>query len=531
MSLESASRATLLQKITELEAQIESGICSPQLQKVQKKVDDLLQLAHMGIWTLDRRGQVLFVSPEGAQMLGQLPEKILGRSFFELIPSLDQSRIRQELLYGTATEKKLEFELNHWLGNRIHLAAQVLPLIVDGNLAGYQLVCFDLTESYRNRQNLAQSEARWQALVEQSPNLIISLDRDLKINFMNPAVSALDPAVWTGCSVLDLFKDLGQRAVALHKMETAWSTGFGSRFNLHFNPNQEVEIDFEIRAVPGTCEGRVTSVTLTGIDVTAYNSALKHLSEAKLDAEVAAQAKTNFLANMGHELRTPLNGILGVAQLLLLDPYLRGEKREWVKIIQDSGESLLDILRNVLDLSRIDADRLHPRIQIFETQEVGAKLERLFKVAATQAGLSLKCSLDPELPKFLLGDPFMLDQVLTNLIGNAIKFTKKGGVEYKIKRLEGDGDQCLVRFEVLDQGQGIAESQFEAIFEPFRQVDQGITRNHQGAGLGLAIAQKLVGLMGGKLQMESELEVGSRFWFELPFKIETTQMDPPLVFP
>ena len=246
------------------------------------------------------------------------------------------------------------------------------------------------------------------------------------------------------------------------------------------------------------------------------------LRGAKEAAEAASTAKSEFLANMSHEIRTPLNGIMGMLQLLDASP-LGGEQKEYVAHAAQSGRRLTTLLTDILDLSRIEAGRLDIRHEAFSLPGLLDEVEALFSLAAGQRGIGLVLRPDPDIPVRLVGDPTRLRQILLNLVGNAVKFTPAGEVTLEVSRLPGPRpDVVRVLFCITDTGIGIPDEQLATIFEPFTQVDGSYSRRFQGAGLGLPIVKRLVGLLGGALAIESAPGVGTTVYFHLPFRLGET---------
>ncbi len=242
------------------------------------------------------------------------------------------------------------------------------------------------------------------------------------------------------------------------------------------------------------------------------------LREAKEAAESANRAKSTFLANMNHELRTPLNAILGFAQLLEREPFLNTEQRNSINIINRSGKHLLNLINDVLEMSKIEAGKTQLVAQSFNLEQLLQSLQDMFQFRAQEKGLSLTFNCAPDLPRYIRTDEGKLRQVLINLLGNAFKFTEQGQITLRCRIVEGKKENIRLKFEVEDTGLGIASEEMWGLFEPFVQTQSGI-KTKEGTGLGLTISHQFVQLMGGNLEVLSTLGKGSLFYFTIPAEL------------
>jgi signal transduction histidine kinase/CheY-like chemotaxis protein/HPt (histidine-containing phosphotransfer) domain-containing protein len=233
------------------------------------------------------------------------------------------------------------------------------------------------------------------------------------------------------------------------------------------------------------------------------------------------RTRAQFVTNTSHELRTPLNGILGMASLLEDTP-LSSEQREFVEIIKTSGEALLSLVNDILDFSKFEAGRFDLEIIDYDLERLLYDLADMLATKAAQTGIDLVVDLPPDVPTALLGDPGRVRQVLTNLASNALKFTPEGEVVLGVQVIGADRPKPLLRFEVRDTGVGIASHSIQRLFQPFQQADSTTTRQYGGTGLGLAICKQIVDMMEGTIGVESEIDAGSTFWFQLPLHEQPT---------
>ncbi|MFZ9846553.1 MAG: response regulator [Flavobacteriales bacterium] len=236
----------------------------------------------------------------------------------------------------------------------------------------------------------------------------------------------------------------------------------------------------------------------------------KELAEAKRLAEASVKVKQDFMANMSHEIRTPMNAIIGFTNLVL-KTNLTEDQRTCLQSVKISGENLIVIINDILDFSKIEAGKMTIESSEFDLSSLLSELMKLQTQVAKDKGIDLLLNVDAKVPQFLIGDSVRVNQVLLNLVSNAVKFTSKGKVELKVKVVDEDEREALIEFSVEDTGIGIPQDKLENIFESFTQAKGDTTRKYGGTGLGLTIVKKIVGLMKGEIKVESELDKGSRF--------------------
>ena len=402
-----------------------------------------------------------------------------------------------------------------------HYTAEFAP---DGSLVRMAGTVLDVTDQREARAALIESERRHRELIENASDLVTVTGVDGTIEYESPSAMRL---------LGYLLDDLVGHNVAefihpddLPAVGAAMARGVALPGTTQHAENRFRNAAGEWRVLDSVGQAYeeplgVLHIVINSRDVTdrveaeARQRELMHeLTEARRVAETATRAKSEFLANMSHEIRTPMNAILGLTELLL-DTELAAEQRRHLTMVRDSGDVLLALLNDILDLSKIEANHIELESLPIGLAGLVHATASLYAVSARERNVELLVDVGNDLPRYVRGDPTRIRQVLTNLIGNAIKFTHAGEVEVSAELRGVDDGRSSVRFTVRDTGIGIPADKVETIFREFSQVDASTTRRYGGTGLGLSIARRLVQLMGGELTVESEIGKGSTFSFTL----------------
>ena len=431
---------------------------------------------------------------------------------------------------GVATEKMLKFGLFVVapLLALIGLAAIWLWSLKKTVKAKTRDLKNELRQRRRTQEALAESEERYRSIYENIIDGYYRTDMSGNLLMANPAAVRMlgyeSEKKVTGVNLAtEVYVDPADRNVLLARLFREGAVE-GFTTTLKKKNGEYVEIEANSRLISDKTGAPVAVEGLIR-DVTERNRSERRLERAMLEAESANRAKSEFLANMSHEIRTPLNGVLGMLQLLK-DMDLAKEQSKYVDIALNSGRSLLGLISDILDLSKVEAGKLEVVNEPFDLDDVLESVMGTFRHQAGEKNLNMEWSRSAEMPANYLGDEKRLKQILFNLVGNAVKFTESGEIRVEVATLDGtaNGKKRLL-ITIKDTGEGIAEMDFQRIFEPFTQADGSYNRRHQGTGLGLAIVRRLVNLMGGGIDVESEPGTGTTVYLRMDLEPLERQND------
>jgi len=371
----------------------------------------------------------------------------------------------------------------------------------------------DVTEQIQAEQDMLKSRAEFKTLAENLPDIVLRCDDEFRIQFISPSISRV-----TGFMAEDYLGLAINDAPAPRDLAVTWQSVAEKAFKKGL-AEEECELltlkgmtTFSIRAVAEGATGVGTAI-IACTDITTRKSMERDLIRAKKAADKANMAKSNFLANMSHEIRTPISGILGITEMLL--GHANGRQTNYLQMIRDSAESLMNIVNDVLDYSKIEANRIQIEPHMFSPRELVDKVVNPFRLQAERKSIGLRVLVAPEVPRKVNADGHRIGQVLVNLLSNALKFTDQGEVEVRL-RVKAVKDGSALVFEVKDTGIGIDKNDKTRLFTSFTQLDDSINKKYQGTGLGLSISKKLVEMMGGSIDVESAPDRGSVFTFAVP---------------
>ena len=500
--------------------------------------------------SVDITGNIVEINRPAQLLLGQTDTEVIGKPIKDVVHLKDYTTkqvIENPVEKTLKTGKEVDIGNNTLLisrnGKEYNIADSCTPIHdSEGNMVGAVLIFRDVTEEYHQKQKLIESELFQRTLMESVQAGVILIDAETHIiEYINPAGAQMFGAereciVGHVCHKFLCPTDVGK--CPMNKPGT------------EIINEEKIILTAKGEQLPVLKSAKIISVGGKNkildcfIDISKEKKNEQALKEANqklqdavkiahdlaMKAEMASIAKSEFLSNMSHEIRTPMNAIIGMTSLLL-DTDLNPEQRYYAETIQSSSDSLLALINDILDFSKIEAQKLDLEHINFDLISLLEDFSRLMAIKASEKDLELILSIDENVPSFLIGDPGRLRQILTNLVGNAIKFTHQGEVTIKVQCLETTEEEAFLKFIVRDTGIGIPKDKINLLFEKFTQIDSSTSRKYGGTGLGLAISKQLVELMRGSIGVESEYGKGSTFWFTVRLKKQKEENKPKYIFP
>ncbi len=481
----------------------------------------LLESVHSGIWGQDTEGVCTFVNAAAASKLGYKPGELIGQPVHATLHHSyagGEHYHREDCpMFATSCDGTARSAVNEVLwrkdGTSFPVEYSTSPIYHDGQLQGAVVVFDDITGRLAMEREMHERDALHSAAIATSVDGFWTVDMTGLLIDVNGAYLQLSGytreellSMHVGeIEVNDTPEMVAQR---IAKVVRQGGDEFESRHRAKDGRIWDVEVAISYSPIAG---GRLFCFVK---DITWRNTQAKLLEAAREKAEAANRAKSDFLANMSHEIRTPMNAVIGFTELAL-DTGDTETQGAYLRQILESSKSLMGIINDILDFSKIEARQMTLDKTAFSMSELLGNLNQMFAMRAQEKGLKFKQSKDAQVPDMLLGDQLRLRQILTNLLGNAFKFTTHGQVSLDITTIQLEDDGVMLNFAVKDSGIGMSAAQMDSLFQPFMQADNSITRRFGGTGLGLSISRNLATLMGGDISVQSVVGEGSVFNFQV----------------
>ncbi len=491
-----------------------------ELKSSEERLKLLFESAPDAYYLNDLKGTFIDGNKAAEELIGHKRQELIGKSFLKLnLLSLDQLPRAAKSLAKSALGKPTgpdEYIMKGRDGKERVVEIRTHPVKIKGKTRVLG-IARDISKRKKAEQALKEKTAYLDQLIKSAPEGIVIVDNNHRVMSINEEFTKL-----FGYSSADAIG---------HELDSLIAKNFKDAKLITDEVHEGGEVSYErirqhkdgklvnvsILGSPIVIDGKQVGVFAIYRDISDRKRAEKDLKEAKQAADIANQAKSLFLANMSHEIRTPLNAIVGFVDLMQDDKSLSEEHIDYLKTVKESSYHLLRLINEILDISKIEAGEMELEEIPFSLESVLDNVRSNGKSILHRNGknISLKINYSESISDYILGDPTRVRQILTNLVANAIKFTKEGEIEVDVSLT--DNKKYLMLY-VKDTGIGIPEDQQKSIFEVFQQVDTTTTRKYGGTGLGLALAKKLVELGGGKIWIESEPGKGSKFHFTIPYK-------------
>lgn len=486
-----------------------------QLSKNEHFLNSVLNNIHSVTYAKDLDGKYTFMNAEWENTMELSRETSLGKDDVELF-SEEIGRIYQENDIKVMLSREILKEEEKFVrrdGKEITFLSTKVPMLLDGEIVGLCGISTDITERIALEREIASSREFMESVLENIQAVVYVKDLDGRYTYANgqwEIVTGISRAHIKGKTAMEVFPDHVGRVY--HENDLQVIALKERQISEEYAHADGVERTYLSTKVPMIQGNRTVGLCSISADITERKLAEKALAEAKEIAEEASRSKADFLANMSHEIRTPMNAIMGMAYLIQKTE-MNDKQRDYVDKIHKSSQHLLGIINDILDFSKIEAGKLDIEKTDFKLDGVLENLSTLIGEKCSAKGLELIFDVDPMIPNDLCGDPLRLGQILINYANNAVKFTEKGEIIIRVRKVADVENGNLIKFMVQDSGIGLTDEQKGKLFQSFQQADSSTTRKYGGTGLGLAISKKLATLMGGEVGVESVYGQGSTFWF------------------
>ncbi len=474
-------------------------------------------------WMKDRESRFIAVNAVFHSMFGVEPSSLIGKTDSDILPAGLALRYRNDdiKVLETGTKLKIEEPIIGINGEERWIETHKAPLFNDnGEIYGTVGVARDITEKKRMLEEISDAEEKFYLISSLAADAIILINGSGLISFWNHSAEIIfghniPDAI--GQNFCELLVPEKHRQLYMEFFNDASS----GQENIHMRMAVETvmikagkhEIHTEVSLSSIQIKQR-SSFVITARDITRRKAIEAELQKAKMAAETANLAKSEFLANMSHEIRTPMTSIIGMIDLLTENGTTENHE-EYASIIKDSAKLLINIINDILDISKIEAGKVKFENISFEMEKMVMATVEILSIKAHEKKLKLSAHIDPGARECFISDPGRIQQVLLNLIGNAIKFTDNGEIKVSVTLAPSESSKARLYFEVSDTGIGMSEEQCRKLFEPFYQGDMSNSKKYGGTGLGLALSKRLIELMNGRIGVASKINSGSKFWFTL----------------
>ena len=494
--------------------------------KKQKDIEHyrlIFEFSPLAVIRFDKTGTIIDCNQKFIDLMGSSKEKLIGFNTISKSSPKMSAAVKQAI---EGNRSEYEDIYTSVTGNKTtYIRAVFNPIKKGKNPTEVIATLEDISERKKVEAELAKTEARFKVMAENTKDLIYHFSvPDKKFKYVSPAcldVTGYPPGTFYNDSqfFFNLIHPDWQEFMHQQWMDMAYGK---------MAPLVEYQIIDRYGKTKWLQQSNVpfydkegNPIRVEGIvrDVTELKNALERVEQEKAKAEAASKTKSEFLANMSHEIRTPLNGIMGMLQLMETEAQTP-KQGEYLNAAMQASKRLNNVLSDILDLARVEAGKLTLYNKEFNPADELKHVFELFEVTSRRSGVNLELNLLSKLPRIVIGDPARLQQVLTNIVGNALKFTHEGHVSIAAQLLpRSTPGNCHILFTVEDTGVGIAEDKMNLLFQSFTQASEGYTRQYQGAGLGLSICKRLTELMGGSITVESTAGQGTTFYISVPFTV------------